>query len=473
MQEHGIPMEYIGMPTSLEMEQERLPEEPQFQIMSTVQEILVDTNGKINPVKVADKITRENSFLYCAGSFLKYQDGVYKYLDENEVKKIIKDILKNRYTLNRGREVMESMKADTFLLVDDLNNTGYLNLQDGLFDLETFELGSHTPEVYSTIQLDVSHDTKASCRVWRKTVNEIFLGSQEKIEVLQEFFGLCFTKESKYEKALICIGDGANGKSVVLHVLQKLLGEENYSAVPLERFDNSHYLADLFGRLANISVETNARSSVYDSTFKQIVSGDPIQADAKYKKPIKFRPFCKLVFALNNMPRVDDKTDAFFRRLIILRFSRAFKEEDQNKNLKHELEEELDGIFQWSLIGLRRLRDRGHFRIPEDLRIEVDEYRKQNNNVLLFVGEECSIHWEAEISKDNLYQHYQHWCTHNGYKAFSKGRFGKELKKQYEENLDERRTSKDRIWVGIGHIKEANYTSDDVSDINDTDVLPF
>lgn len=467
MYDNESPMEFVDIPTSWEMEQQGIQDEPQVQIISSAQEIFEDANTKINPVKVANLLTRENHFLYCAETFLKYQNGVYKKLDDNEVKKIIKDLLGNKYTSNRAREIMDAMQAETFLPVEELNNTEYLNLRNGLFNLDTYEIEPHSPEIYSTIQLDVSYDGKALCKKWSKTLYEIFKNDREKIQILQEFFGLCLTRDTKYEKALICVGDGANGKSVVLHVLQKLLGEDNYSAIPLEQFANMHYLADLFGRLANISVETNARSSVYDSTFKQVVSGDPIQADAKYKKPIKFRPFSKLIFALNNMPRVDDKTDAFFRRLIILRFNRIFREEEQNKNLKHELEEELDGIFRWALFGLDKLRQRGYFNLPQDMRIEIEEYRRQNNNILLFVEEECSIHWEFEISKDDLYRHYQEWCTQNGYKALSKGKFGKELSKQYQGSIDERRTARERIWVGIGHIKGIDNSPDRNSDIDD------
>jgi putative DNA primase/helicase len=230
-----------------------------------------------------------------------------------------------------------------------------------------------------------------------------------------------------------------------------MLGRENYSAVPLERFDNSHYLADLFGRLANISIETNAKSSVYDSTFKQIVSGDIIQADAKYKRPIKFRPFCKLIFALNNMPRVDDKTAAFFRRLIILRFNRQFKEEDQDKDLKHKLEEELNGIFLWSLEGLERLRSRGRFELSDGMEKEINEYRRQNNNVLLFVEEECNVCPDVTVSKNRLYSLYNQWADSNGYRPLSKVNFGKELTSQFE-TVNDRRTATERFWDGIDYI---------------------
>ena len=108
-------------------------------------------------------------------------------------------------------------------------------------------------------------------------------------------------------------------------------------------------------------------------------SGDEIEADLKFKNSFRFRPYCKLIFALNNMPRVDDKTDGFFRKIIILPCNRKFAEEEQDKNLKNKLCLEIDGVFQWALAGLQRLQKRGYFKIPETIVQEINEYRKEKN----------------------------------------------------------------------------------------------
>lgn len=240
----------------------------------------------------------------------------------------------------------------------------------------------------------------------------------------QEFFGLCLIKTQKYEKALFLIGEGSNGKSTVLHILQQILGKRNYSAVPLELFNNPHYTANFYNKLANISIETNAKSSVYDSLMKAVVSGDTITADGKYQPLIQFNPFCKLIFALNNMPRVDDKTDAFYRRMLIVRLNRQFTEEEQNKDLRTELESELDGVFLWMLEGLKRLQARGRFELSGVMKKEIEEYRKENNNVMTFVDEDCTLETSAIISKQTLYNAYVEWCKANGYKELGKLKFG-------------------------------------------------
>ena len=402
--------------------------------------------------QIAADIQKEKTLLYC-DDFYEYESGVFLTVKEDKIKKFIKAKLKDKFTQFKANEILHSLRVDIALgCSEDLNASVLLNLKNGMFNLESLELIPHSPDFKSTIQLPVSYNPDANCSKWLESLKGIFPDDIEKADILQEFFGLCLTKETKYEKALFMIGEGANGKSTVMHILQKILGKKNYSAIPLELFNNPHYTAHFYNKLANISIETNARSSVYDSLMKAVVSGDTITADGKYQPLIQFNPFCKLIFALNNMPRVDDKTDAFYRRMIILRFNRQFKEEEQNKNLRHELEAELDGIFAWMVGGLKRLRQRGYFELSAGIEQEVEEYRKENNNVMTFVEEECNLEPNAITSKQEFYNSYSEWCKKNGYKGLAKKKFGKELTKHFQGKItDGRNGSGDiRVWFGVG-----------------------
>ncbi|MDD5653886.1 MAG: phage/plasmid primase, P4 family [Candidatus Omnitrophica bacterium] len=412
------------------------------------EDIYNDVKKEINPVKVASKIALEHNIIFCGNNFYEYQDGRYQLLNDCRIFQWIKIILGDFFNPRRTNEIIHSLKADRYIDINELNKSTLLNLKNGVFDLDTFQLKPHSPDIYSTIQLEVNYDPNAKCPKWEKSVEEIFENKQVNVHILQEFFGLCLTRETKYEKALFCIGEGANGKSTLLEILMNILGKSNYSAVPLEKFDNLHYIANLYSKLANITIETYAKSDIYDSRFKAIVSGDVIEADCKFQKPFTFQPFCKLIIALNNMPRSDDKTSAFFRRLIILRFNRVFTETEQNKNLKKELLSELDGIFLWCLSGLERLRKRGYFELNKEIEQEIFDYKRENNNVIVFVEEECQLDPNCSSSKDSLYAAYAESCRRSGYKALSKLKFGKELKKQFN-TISEDRTEESRNWIGI------------------------
>ncbi len=401
-----------------------------------------------NSVVIAEKISQEHKLIYCANDFYEYADGCYRKQDIKTIQKYIKEILGYTYKTHKASEIIEVLGINSHIEIDKLNDTKYLNLKNGLFDLETETLNPHTPDVYSTIQLNVAHKKETLPKKWVNTVYEIFEWNENKVTTLQEYFGLCLTKEVKYEKALFMLGEGSNGKSTLLYILENLIGDGNRTAIPLEKLNNSHYIANLFNKLVNVSIETNAKSEVYDAVFKAIVSGDSIEADAKFKAPFHFRPYCKLIFALNNMPRVDDKTASFFRRLLILRFNKQFNDDSANKNLKYELLGELDGIFLWCLEGLRNLRKRGYFAIDDGMKTEIDGYKRENNNVMMFVDDECIFDVTSSATKPELYESYTDWCKTNGYRPLSKNKFGKELLKQYPQ-IEDGRVTDSRLWRGI------------------------
>ncbi len=403
----------------------------------------------INPVQKADIILKNHELIYCANEFYKYEDGYYRQIQELNICMWIKRLLSLAFTKNRSNEIIHCLKTETLIDLDELNHSDFLNVRNGMLDLNNFELLPHKKEYRSTIRLNVDYDKTIKCPKWEAVLLDMFEGNKTKVSALQEYFGLCLTKSTEYEKSLFLTGGGSNGKSVVLYVLCEILGRQNYSAIPMELFEKSHYIASLFGKLANISIETDSKSRVYDSMFKAIVSGDPIEADRKYQSSFVFRPFCKLIFALNKLPRVDDKTVAFFRRLLIINFGKQYSEEEQDKRLKYDLvRDELSGIFIWALEGLKRLRKRGNFQIDMNMHNDVLLYQQENNNVLVFVDEKCDFQAGARTYIKDLYESYKDWCLSDGYKPSSKKNFVKEIDKNFK-NVKKDRTRDGRQLEGI------------------------
>jgi phage/plasmid primase, P4 family, C-terminal domain len=407
------------------------------------------TPKKINSNEVADAILEKHRLINFADTYYEYRNGCYRSLFIEEVQKWIKDVCGAMFSASRLRNVLVALKTETFIKPDIINGVSFLNVKNGLYDIDNMRLIPHSADVYSINQLNVTYRDDADCPVWTKSLDQIFENDAERIELLQEFFGYCLTRENDYEKALFLFGEGANGKSVVLYVLEELIGKENCSSIALEKFNDSHYIARLRDKLINISLETNAKTNVYDNMFKAIVTGDTISADEKYGQPFQFKPYCKLLFSTNNMPRVGDKSEGYYRRLLILPFNRQFNKEERDHKLKYKIaSSELDGIFLWALNGLKRLRNRGYFEESASMLNVKDEYRKENNNVIIFIEEMCVLDAHDDISKDDLYQAYNNWCLDSGYRSLSKITFGRELIRQYA-SVNKGRCSSARTWKGI------------------------
>jgi putative DNA primase/helicase len=296
-----------------------------------------------------------------------------------------------------------------------------------MLDLDTFDLKAHDKDFLSTIQLPVALDPNATCPRWIRFLDEVLEADTECIAILQEFVGLCLVPDTSYQKALILVGEGANGKSVLLQVVEELLGRQNVCNVALGDLHNEFHRARLVGKLVNISTEINPKTLEKSDYFKSIVTGDSISASHKHKPVFDFRPVCRLIFACNRLPRVRDTSYGFHRRLIIVPFNRKFEGNKADLHLASRLLNELDGIFQWALRGLTRLRDQGHFTGSEATDSALAEYRRLNNPLIAFTEDKCQIVKGIYTQKDDLYEAYKKYIEKHGYQPLNQGNFFKEL----------------------------------------------
>jgi len=177
-------------------------------------------------------------------------------------------------------------------------------------------------------------------------------------------------------------------------------------------------------------------------------------ADEKYGKPFDFEPFCKLIFSMNELPRIDDKTDAPYRRMLIINYEKQFSRQEQNRNLYKQLQPEISGIFNWMIRGLVRLYERGDFEFNEEMEDIINEYKKDNNPTLVFVEEKLEKQDGSSASKKDIYKEYSRWCSENGHHATSDKKLTKQIRSYFKKEIDEKsiyedRTSQSRTWNGL------------------------
>lgn len=336
-------------------------------------------------------------------------------------------------------------------------NPDLLCLQNGMLDLETMKLLPHDRTYLATYQLGVAYDPTqpADCDRWKQFLAETIQDAAV-IGEMQEFFGYCLIRSTEYEKALLLVGPGADGKSTCLNVLQSMIGDQNCANVDLSFLDNEFHRASLHNKALNVATEVE--SQVFTSGyFKGIVSGDRMNAAYKHQPVFEFRPYCKLAFSSNRFPRVQDNSYGFFRRVLPVRFRKQFAPTERDTKLIGKLMAELSGVFSWSLDGLQRLRERGGFVASDDTLKTIREYQEANNPVLGFIQERCSTEpagllAEATISKRELYGAYVDHCKQYGFMPLNEVHFARELREAIPGVSHERRRNGDgrsQIWKGV------------------------
>lgn len=200
---------------------------------------------------------------------------------------------------------------------------------------------------------------------------------------------------------------------------EALVGKENVSGVPLTDLESNFERARLFNKLVNIASETEVgRKGMNSQHFKAIVGEDIITAAYKGVDSFEFRAFCKLVSSCNKLPKTNDSSEGYFRRLDLLPFTRHFSDEDKDPNLKEKVLAELPGIFNLAMKGLETLQKNDFKFSPckasEDL---LKEYKLELRPMVQFF-DEMVVKDETGRRTNNkvAFESYKDWAKDNGYK---------------------------------------------------------
>lgn len=346
--------------------------------------------------------------------------GVYEELTEVNLGKLIRAVMHegrlNSWKSTYETEIIRALQREAPIVEEMNSERNLINLSNGMLNLSTYRLEGHSPQYLSTVQIPIHFDENATAPKFDKFMREITLDNDELMNVHQELIGYWMTGETKAEKAVYYYGSGANGKSVLASIVTELVGAKNVSSVPLSNFNDQFGMESMIGKLLNISAENEMGGKVLKTeNFKAIVSGDNITVNIKYRPAISYRPYCRLVFLVNNLPDSSDVTEGYFRKLVIIPFSRTFKKEERNVNLKEELLKELPGILNWAIIGLKRLRS-NNYQFSECKAIETAErtYYDEQNPVREFFHSHVVQDGGSRTKQSDFYKMYSQWLNVQG-----------------------------------------------------------
>lgn len=391
-----------------------------------------------------------------------YDEGVY--VSEGESVRNI--IAEECYQVNPNcknawvEEVFHYIQAKTLKSRSLFDSNPYeLVVENGILNIQTMELKQHDPSHYSFIKIPVEYNPNAKPLKFIKFLKECFtvdgkLRLNDYYTCL-EIMGLTLIKHNRFEKAVMFIGSGANGKSTFLDVLTAILGKRNISSRTMSDLSKEKFAKiDLHNKMANIFSDIQG-SELYDTgMLKAMITGDFISAEEKYGKPFVFRPYSKLLFSANRFPAISDQSDGFFRRFTIIEWLKVFKGKEKNINLKHDLTEnpeELSGILNLILRAGKLLDKRGHFlhdQPVEDVRTKWNE-KSEPINTFLDQETEPDDAESAFVSTGMLYSHYQRWCKANKLVEEKSRRFNKIVGDIYQPTVTRINGVSTRAYVGI------------------------
>ncbi|MCD7801915.1 MAG: phage/plasmid primase, P4 family [Clostridiales bacterium] len=391
------------------------------------------------PGVLAKEMSENQQVFYAAEQHFVYRGGVYCEMSEMEAQRLVQEKMLVRET--KMTQIVDSEKQWRLLVQHDIRelnaNPYIINVRNGLYNVLEDTLTEHTPDYYSTVQLNVTYDKKADCPLFKNFLAESMGGDMEQVRLIQEMLGYFLIPVNSAQKCFVIVGAASAGKSVLLRVLNDvLLGKQNVSNVSWQALNERFKTAELFGKLANIFADLPTKNIDDNGIFKALVGEDYLTVEKKNKNPFSFQSTARLLFSCNSIPKnYGDRSEGFYRRLIIIRFNHTVPQEKRDPELLDKFRMEADGIFLFALEGLRRLMD-NHYIFSETQvnKDEMQQYREESDSVLSFVKENCILFpgGNDSVGSTELYAAYKAYCEECGLKPYSQKSFVQQVTTSFD-----------------------------------------
>lgn len=419
-------------------------------------------------------------------TFFLYDGRYYQRLTLQKLKKLIHGFIFASYpnqniTMALIGDIIQQMGIMVYNSMEELYSP-YIALQDCLLNTDTFEFEDFDKTKIALNILNVARkeiEENPQTPNWDnflKTalVTEDIKPDEELINLVQEMFGYYLNNSMLAPAVFFLVGSGGNGKSTMQNVLYQIIGKDNCTHMSIETLTTDQWaIAELIGVKLNICGEEESKYLRADK-FKELVTGEPTQANRKFLTPIRFRPQTKYIFASNDLPTFEGVSPAIKRRIVIIPFLNNTLIGRADIDLPKKLQGEMAGIIKWAIIGGKRWLERGQrFPTTKATTKTIKEFTEEASSAIKFFNERYVVDDEKRSwkVKSDLYIDYINWCATNGRKPMNSSNFNKHILLE-NKGIEERVVKKEGKSLRCYNINEVieMAVGDDLVEVDDIDV---
>jgi len=420
--------------------------------------------GEIKKVKVLIPIVvgyllNKHNFKTIFGSkfeeIFTYHEGIYakngREIIQTQTEKILGEHCSNHYI----KEIVEKVKRLSAVSKEKFDNLPeeLICLENGILNLKTSDLIEYNPRYYFKTKIPIKYNKEAKCPEIKKFFEEVLY--LEDIDVMQEWFGFCLYRRYFIKKAMILFGGTDTGKTVFLNLLMKFLGKKNTTGISLQRISSGDKFALVFlkDKYANIHDDLSSRDLIAGG-FKEATGGGYLSAEYKFGDGFQFLSFAKHIFATNQIPslkEIDLNDEAYYNRWMPIPFDNKIEEKKQDKFFINKIttEEELSGLLNYALDGLKRLLKNGRFSFKKKW-TEIKEIMERYGDPLAAFCQDILVKEEGnKITKSAMFEIYSLYVNDKNVARLSKEQLGRRLEK-YVSYVLAKHGSKERWWENVG-----------------------
>lgn len=381
---------------------------------------------------IARRLLQENEIRVFEDTLYIYENGVYRRNEKSINRKIIE--IYPKATTRMQKEVKSyllTMAPEVQLKYENL-----INFKNGLYDLNNNALMPHSPYYFTINQINanINWDPVRIGAVDR-FLDKISCGNIGRKKAILQMIGYSMTSSVEMQKAFVLYGKTAgNGKSTLLEIIERLIGSENVSHVTLQDFVSNRFsVSEIKGKLVNMVSEMTKEFLKDSSVFKQIVTGDTTTVEEKFKDRHTIKPYAKHIFTANELPKVADTSNGYFRRLFIIPFEAVFTDlEKINFNFKELITEQaLDYLAAIALQEYIIARREHAFINEEESKNIIETYKMESNTVIAYLYDKdrmrCLLRSGRVRKRNEVFADYINYCKDSGYIHKGRNKFYEEV----------------------------------------------
>jgi len=322
----------------------------------------------------------------------------------------------------------------------------WIQFKDKAFSLKSGKVYKVTPDYFFCNPIPWQLGDTSQTPIMDKLFED-WVGKKYK-QALYEIIAYCCYTDYPIQVLFCLYGNGRNGKSCFLRLINKFLGQENVCSTELDRLvgmNSSRFESSkLYKKLCCMMGETNFGMLAKSSMLKKLTGGDVLGFEMKGKAPFDDFSYAKLLIASNSLPTTNDTSEGFYRRWIIIDFANKFPE---GKDILKTIPRKEYNALAKKIMGiLPNLIEKGTFSNQGSINARKQAYIMASNPLPFFLEKYCEKRLNAFIRYSELYSAYAKFLVQNNRRVITKKEFTTVLD---NEGIEIRRTSKklENVWV--------------------------
>ncbi|CAI3350133.1 DNA primase family protein [Enterococcus cecorum] len=321
-----------------------------------------------------------------------------------------------------------------------------ITVKNGVVDLKRMKLLPFSHKYVFDTTIDTAYNPnikEPNINGWTPSqwLDDLACGNEQIKLLLLQVIADAVNGNYSRRKAILLYGNGSNGKGTFQALIENIVGLQNCANLKINQFGERFALSQLIGKTVVIGDDLGAGIYIDDSgAFNSVITNDAVLIEFKGQQMFSARLYCTVIQSTNEMPKMRNRSDGTYRRLIIVPFNAKFQGDGDNWKIKDEYINR-DDVKEWFLQEALKLKF-DKFIEPDISKDLLEQYKQENDPVADFkasVFDELVASGMSRIPTGMLYEIFCNYCEQQNYKKWSQKSFNKQLKELIGSDWEQRR----------------------------------